>query len=168
MIPNPTTLSVRPRTLLLLNGPNLGLLGSRKPALYGSLTLGEIIGDVAEAIRPAGWNVIDVQSEDEGALVRAVHDHGASTDGAVVNPGALMIAGWSLREALESYEHPWIEVHITNVAAREAFRHHSVLTSIATGLITGLGPAVYRFAALALVEVVDSGQRRQGHKTTEP
>jgi 5-deoxy-5-amino-3-dehydroquinate dehydratase len=136
--------------LLLLNGPNLAQLGSRKPDVYGTTTLAEIEADVAEVAESVGFRLRCVQDECEGALVRAVHS-AAHCRGAIVNPGALMMAGWSLRDALENFAGPWIEVHISNVFAREPFRHHSVLSAISDGVVCGLGADGYRLAAQALI-----------------
>jgi 5-deoxy-5-amino-3-dehydroquinate dehydratase len=136
--------------LLLLNGPNLGILGKREVEIYGTATLADIERDVAEEVAPHGWSVRAVQRDCEGALIEAIqaaHD----TVGAIVNPGALMIAGWSLRDALAAYPRPFIEVHLTNVWARERFRHESVIAPLARGVIAGLGAAGYRLAARALV-----------------
>jgi 5-deoxy-5-amino-3-dehydroquinate dehydratase len=138
--------------LLLLNGPNLGILGQREPEIYGTDTLSDIKKAVEEEVAGRGWRVISVQHDSEGELVRAVHEH-AGTVGAIVNPGALMIAGWSLRDALASYQHPWIEVHLSNVWAREAFRHNSVIAPLARGVVVGLGSFGYRLAAQALLHL---------------
>ncbi|MEU6021900.1 type II 3-dehydroquinate dehydratase [Micromonospora sp. NPDC047134] len=139
--------------ILLLNGPNLAQLGTRKPEVYGTTTLAEIEKRVAEFLGTHGYRLTCVQSEDEGDLVRAVHrasEHAA----AIVNPGALMMAGWSLRDALEMFEGPWIEVHLSNVWARESFRHTSVLSPLATGVICGLRAEGYLLAARALVDLL--------------
>lgn len=138
------------RDLLLLNGPNLGILGRRQPEIYGTATLADVERAVAEEIGETGWRVRAFQHDCEGELVRAVQDN-YDTVGAIVNPGALMIAGWSLRDALANYPSPWIEVHLSNVWAREQFRHESVLAAIATGAVVGLGADGYRLAARALV-----------------
>lgn len=145
---------MRRHRLLLLNGPNLGILGQRKPEIYGTMTLPEITQDVENEVAPDGWSVKSVQRDCEGELITAIQDHWSNTDGAVINPGALMVAGWGLRDALESYPHPWVELHISNVWARESFRHESVLSPIAHGVIGGLGPAGYRLAARAVIELV--------------
>ncbi|WP_181788127.1 type II 3-dehydroquinate dehydratase [Streptomyces phytophilus] len=136
--------------LLLLNGPNLGILGRREPEVYGTDTLADIADAVADEVADRGWKVLSHQYDSEGELVRSIHEHD-DTVGAIVNPGALMIAGWSLRDALANYPSPWIEVHISNVWAREAFRHESVLAPLAAGVIAGLGTTGYRLAARALL-----------------
>ncbi|MFG2044475.1 type II 3-dehydroquinate dehydratase [Dactylosporangium sp. NPDC048998] len=142
------------RELLLVNGPNLGILGRRETAIYGTATLADIVDAVAAEVAERGWQVVSVQDESEGELIRAIQDNYA-TVGAIVNPGALMIAGWSLRDALANYPRPWIEVHLSNVWAREQFRHESVLAPLASGVIVGLGARGYRLAARALLELVD-------------
>ncbi|SPF04000.1 type II 3-dehydroquinate dehydratase [Streptomyces sp. MA5143a] len=136
--------------VLLLNGPNLGILGRREPEIYGTDTLADIEKYVAEEVAEAGWRVRSLQYDGEGEMVRAVQDN-YDTVGAIVNPGALMIAGWSLRDALANYPRSWVEVHLSNVWAREQFRHESVLGPIATGVVFGLGADGYRLAARALV-----------------
>lgn len=140
-------------TVLLLNGPNLGILGEREPEIYGHDTLDDIAGFVADEVAGAGWKVVSIQDDCEGELVRAVHAHRSSTVGAIVNPGALMMAGWSLRDALAAYPAPWIEVHLSNVWAREQFRHESVIAPLASGVIVGLGSLGYRLAARALLRL---------------
>lgn len=142
--------------ILLLNGPNLGILGEREPELYGTATLTDIEDVVADEVADAGWKVIAIQREGEGELVRAVHEHRQTTVGAIVNPGALMIAGWSLRDALAAYAPPFVEVHLSNVWARERFRHESVLAPLASGVIVGLGAFGYRLAARALLNLCDA------------
>jgi 5-deoxy-5-amino-3-dehydroquinate dehydratase len=136
--------------LLLLNGPNLGILGRREPEVYGYQTLSDIEEAVSEEIAGRGWKTISIQHDCEGELVRAVHEN-YETVGAIINPGALMMAGWSLRDALANYPRPWIEVHLSNVWAREKFRHESVLAPLASGIIVGLGALGYRLAARALL-----------------
>ncbi|MEU9508664.1 type II 3-dehydroquinate dehydratase [Micromonospora sp. NPDC048170] len=139
--------------VLLLNGPNLGILGRREPEIYGTDTLDDIERAVGEEVAARGWRVVAEQHDCEGALIRAIQDN-YDTVGAIVNPGALMIAGWSLRDALANYPRPFIEVHLSNVWARESFRHDSVIAPLASGLIAGLGPLGYRLAARALVATV--------------
>lgn len=140
--------------LLLLNGPNLGILGRREPEIYGTDTLAGIESAVSAEVQDRGWKVTSVQDDCEGALVRAVNGN-PDTIGAIVNPGALMMAGWSLRDALAAYPRPWIEVHISNIWAREQFRHESVLAPLASGVIVGLGAYGYRVAAQALLHLVE-------------
>jgi 5-deoxy-5-amino-3-dehydroquinate dehydratase len=139
--------------ILLLNGPNLGILGRRQPEIYGTATLADIEEAVAERVAGRGWKVLSVQRESEGELIHAIQDNYDSV-GAIVNPGALMVAGWSLRDALANYPRPWIEVHLSNVWARESFRHDSVVSPLAAGVVAGLGPFGYELAAEALLKLV--------------
>jgi 5-deoxy-5-amino-3-dehydroquinate dehydratase len=139
--------------MLLLNGPNLGILGRREPEIYGTDTLADIENAVTEEVSVRRWEVVSIQSDSEGDLVGAIHKYRDTTVGAIVNPGALMIAGWSLRDALASYSPPWIEVHLSNVWAREQFRHESVIAALASGVVVGLGAFGYRLAAQALLHL---------------
>jgi 5-deoxy-5-amino-3-dehydroquinate dehydratase len=139
--------------LLLLNGPNLGILGRREPEIYGTGTLADIEKAVAEEVAEFGWKVVSRQYDCEGEMVRAVQDS-YHVAGAIINPGALMMAGWSLRDSLANFPPPWIEVHLSNLWAREEFRHRSVLGSLASGVIFGLGAQGYRLAARGLVQLV--------------
>ncbi|KPC79006.1 type II 3-dehydroquinate dehydratase [Streptomyces sp. NRRL S-4] len=139
-------------TLLLLNGPNLGILGRREPEVYGKATLADVERSVAQEVKERGWDVVSVQRESEGELIHAIQDNYESV-GAIVNPGALMIAGWSLRDALANYPRPWIEVHLSNVWAREQFRHESVIAPLAGGVIVGMGALGYQLAARALLSL---------------
>ncbi|MEU5166691.1 MULTISPECIES: type II 3-dehydroquinate dehydratase [Streptomyces] len=139
-------------TLLLLNGPNLGILGRREPEVYGKATLADVERSVAQEVKERGWDVVSVQRESEGELIHAIQDNYDSV-GAIVNPGALMIAGWSLRDALANYPRPWIEVHLSNVWAREQFRHESVIAPLAGGVIVGMGALGYQLAARALLSL---------------
>jgi len=140
-------------SLLLINGPNLGILGRRQPEVYGTATLRDIEEAVSARVADRGWKVLSIQRESEGELIHAIQDNYESV-GAIVNPGALMIAGWSLRDALANYPRPWIEVHLSNVWARESFRHESVISALAAGVIAGLGPIGYELAAAALLTMV--------------
>nr|WP_027343061.1 type II 3-dehydroquinate dehydratase [Hamadaea tsunoensis] len=139
--------------LLLMNGPNLGMLGRREPEIYGTDTLADIEDAVRDEVAGRGWKVVGVQHESEGELIHALQDN-YDTIGAIVNPGALMIAGWSLRDAFASYPRPFVEVHISNVWKRESFRHDSVLAPLASGIIVGLGTLGYRLAARALLTLI--------------
>lgn len=133
--------------LLLLHGPNLNMLGRREPAIYGSTTLDEINAALREQAEAAGASLTAVQSNHEGVLVDTLQEHWGRIDGIIINPGALTHYGLSLRDALAAMDVPIVEVHLSNVYAREAFRHHSVVAPIAAGQIAGLG---WRGYALAL------------------
>jgi 3-dehydroquinate dehydratase-2 len=133
-------------TVLLLNGPNLNALGQREPHLYGSTTLQEIEDGVRRRIEGAGHVLRSFQSNSEGALVDWLHQN-RQADFLLVNAGALTHTSVALRDAIELTGVPFIEIHISNVHARERFRHRSYLSDIAVGLIVGLGPQGYDLAA---------------------
>jgi 3-dehydroquinate dehydratase-2 len=134
----------RVQKILVLHGPNLNLLGSREPALYGSDTLESINARLSERARAAGATLATFQSNSEGDLVERVHQ--ASRDGIqfiIINPAAFTHTSVALRDALAAVRVPFIEVHLSNVFAREPFRHHSYFSDLAVGVICGLGPRGY-------------------------
>jgi 3-dehydroquinate dehydratase-2 len=135
------------RKLLLLNGPNLNLLGTREPATYGATTLAEIEAAAQEQAKTAGAELSFFQSNHEGALIDRIHAaRNEQVDAIIINPGGLTHTSVALRDALAGVAIPFIEVHISNVHQREAFRHHSYLSAIAKGVICGLGTEGYRLA----------------------
>jgi 3-dehydroquinate dehydratase II len=138
-------------TVLLLNGPNLNALGTREPQLYGHTTLQEIEERVRARIEGAGHAFRCFQSAHEGAIVDWLH-HNKGADFALVNAASLTHTSIAVRDALKFTEIPFIEIHISNVHKREAFRHHSYLSDIAVGLIVGLGPQGYDLAAQYALE----------------
>ncbi len=133
-------------TILVLHGPNLNMLGRREPHIYGTTTLADINTALQQRGEAAGVNIICIQSNHEGELVDAVQTHGWNAAGIIINPGALTHYGLSLRDALAMVSAPIIEVHLSNVYQREAFRHTSVIAPIARGQITGLGWRGYLLA----------------------
>ena len=136
--------------LLVINGPNLNLLGLREPGVYGNTTLAALERQCAELARSRGHELACHQSNSEGALVDRLHAaRGEGVAFIVINPGAYTHTSVALRDALLGVAIPFIEVHISNVHAREAFRHHSYLSDIAVGVITGLGIQGYELALLA-------------------
>lgn len=133
--------------LLLLNGPNLNLLGSREPAIYGSTTLADIEQAAVAQAAAAGAQLDCFQSNHEGALIDRLHAARAEgVEAIVVNPGGLTHTSVALRDAFAAVAIPFVEVHISNVHQREAFRHHSFLSALALGTICGLGTDGYRYA----------------------
>ena len=135
------------KKLLLLNGPNLNLLGTREPLVYGSTTLADIETAATAQAGAAGASLACFQSNHEGALIDRIHAaKSEGIDAIVINPGGLTHTSVALRDALAGVAIPFIEVHISNIYRREEFRHHSFLSSIATGTICGLGTEGYRFA----------------------
>ncbi len=133
--------------ILVLHGPNLNLLGSREPQVYGHDTLAQIDADLARIATDAGATLHSQQSNHEGVLIDRIHQ--TRLDGThfiIINPGGLTHTSVALRDALAGVALPFIEVHLSNVHRREAFRHHSYLSEIATGVIVGLGANGYRLA----------------------
>lgn len=133
--------------ILLLNGPNLNLLGSREPQIYGSATLADIVAKLVQSARTRGHELIAAQSNAEHELIDRIH--AAKRDGIVfviINPGAYTHTSIALRDAFLGVGVPFIEVHLTNIYAREEFRHHSYLSGIAVGSIVGFGAQGYELA----------------------
>ncbi len=134
--------------LLLVNGPNLNLLGTRQPEIYGRTTLADIERDArtfCEACRPA-VDLCCCQSNSEGELLDVIQREAPTVAAIVINPGALTHYSIALRDCLTAVDRPVVEVHLSNIHAREAFRHTSVVAPIAVGQIAGLGPAGYAYA----------------------
>ncbi|WP_242394078.1 type II 3-dehydroquinate dehydratase [Anaeromyxobacter oryzisoli] len=133
--------------ILLLNGPNLNLLGEREPDIYGRTTLAEIEKMVVDAC--AGWTVQvkAFQSNHEGKLIDFLHEHRKAAKGIILNPGALTHTSYALHDALKAVPAPAIEVHLSNIHAREGFRHTSVTAPACRGVIAGLGYRGYILAA---------------------
>ena len=135
------------KKILLINGPNLNLLGTREPAVYGSTTLPDIETTAVAQAQAAGASLECFQSNHEGALIDRIHQaREQGVEAIVINPGGLTHTSVALRDALAGVAIPFVEVHISNVHKREAFRHHSFLSEIAVGVICGLGPEGYRAA----------------------
>ena len=133
--------------ILVLNGPNLNLLGTREPAIYGGRTLAQIESELSDVARRYGADIVFFQSNHEGALVDRIQV--ARTDGTtflIINAGAFTHTSIALRDALAAVALPFIEVHLSNVHRREEFRHRSYLADLAVGSIVGLGAAGYRYA----------------------
>jgi 3-dehydroquinate dehydratase II len=136
--------------LLLLNGPNLNLLGTREPGTYGTSTLAQIEARLVELSTEAGHQLSTLQSNAEAELINRIHQAGQEKiDFILLNPAALTHTSIALRDALLGVKIPFIEIHLSNVHAREAFRHHSYFSDIAAGVIVGLGPLGYELALLA-------------------
>lgn len=148
------------RTILVLHGPNLNLLGRREPGVYGTTTLDEINLQLHSIAAPRGFELVILQSNYEGALLNAIHDHGWSASGIIINPGAFTHYSIALRDGLAAVPAPAIEIHLSNTAARESFRHHSVIAPVARGTIAGLGPSSYTLALQHLMDMVDAEEAR--------
>ncbi len=143
------------KKILILNGPNLNLLGSRQPDVYGSLTLDDIKANCLERAKKLDLEIDFRQSNHEGELISWIqqcqppHFHGL-----VINPAAYSHTSIGIPDALSAMELPKVEVHISNIFARESFRHHSFVSPVSTGIICGFGPAGYLLALNAIVELI--------------
>lgn len=136
-----------PKQLLLLNGPNLNLLGTREPGIYGATTLAEIESGLQARARTVGVTLATFQSNSEADLVERVQQAGRDgTDFILINPAAFTHTSVALRDALAAVAIPFVEIHLSNVFARESFRRESYFSDIAVGVISGLGPAGYELA----------------------
>ena len=148
--------------LLILNGPNLNLLGSREPGFYGAATLEEILAELHEEAAAFGMELLAFQTNAEHELIDRVHT--ASKEGIdfiILNPAAFTHTSVALRDALKAVQIPFIEVHLSNVHAREEFRRHSYFSDVAVGVISGLGPIGYELALRAAVRYLEE----QGEKS---
>ncbi len=139
--------------ILVLHGPNLNLLGSREPTVYGSTTLAEIDANLAEIAAKAGFSLESFQSNHEGALVDRIQ--ATAREGCrfiIINPAAYTHTSVAMRDALAAVDLPFIEVHLSNIHKRETFRHHSFFSEIALGVICGLGAQGYQLALTCAIE----------------
>ena len=143
--------------ILVLQGPNLNMLGKRKAEHYGAVTLDEIHRRMTERAAELGCKVICFQSNHEGYLVDKVHEERDNVQGIIINPAGLTGFGYSLRDAIEDSLLPMVEVHLSNIHAREEFRRHSMFSGIATGIIAGFKWRGYLAALEMLVEMVENG-----------
>lgn len=144
-------MSSNPR-ILVIHGPNLNLLGQREPDVYGAITLAEINADLVERAEVMSCSLEAFQSNHEGELIDRIQAAMGQVDGILINPGGLTHSSVALRDALAAVALPVIEVHISNVFARESFRHHSYVSGIALGVISGLGAKGYAMALSAMLD----------------
>lgn len=137
--------------ILVIHGPNLNLLGKREPEIYGRQTLADIDADLVVAAKNLGVEIESLQSNHEGALIDRIQEAMGHAHGILINPGGFTHSSVALRDALVATSLPVVEVHLSNVYARESFRRHSYVSAIAVGVISGLGAQGYRFGLEALV-----------------
>ena len=143
--------------ILLLNGPNLGLLGTREPEIYGHETLADIEASLTKQAQALGHTLSSLQSDAEHALIERVHAARGNTDFILLNPAAFTHTSVALRDALLAVAIPFIELHLSNVAAREDFRRHSYFADIAIGTIAGFGVTSYELALTAAHRLLSKG-----------
>lgn len=147
--------AARPATVLVLNGPNLGRLGSREPDVYGSASLADIEGMLTEAAAPLGLQVDLRQTDDESTLIGWLHEAADTGAPVILNPAAFTHYSYAVRDAAAQLGGPLIEVHLSNPAAREEFRHNSVIAGVATGTIAGFGSTSYLLALQAVASMLN-------------
>ena len=143
-------------TILILNGPNLNLLGTREPEVYGADTLDDIVEELRSLAAGRGYEIEAVQSNVEGELVDALHAARTTAAGVVFNPGAYTHTSIALRDAISAVELPVVETHLSNVHAREEFRHTSMITAVCLGVVGGFGRTSYRLALDAVISHLES------------
>ncbi|MET1034598.1 MAG: type II 3-dehydroquinate dehydratase [Arthrobacter sp.] len=149
-----TDATATPRKILVLNGPNLNLLGTREPAIYGNQTLADVEELCREAAAGAGFGLGFLQSNHEGVLIDALHAARGEAAGIVLNPGAFTHTSVAIADAISGIGLPVVEVHISNVHRREPFRHHSYVSPVAAAVIVGAGTNGYRLAIHHLASLV--------------
>ncbi len=144
--------------ILLLNGPNLNLLGTREPEVYGSASLDDVVEEVRDLAGENDAEIRDVQTNSEGDLIDALHDARDWADGVVFNPGGYTHTSVALRDAISAIELPVVEAHLSNVAAREPFRHTSMIAPVCLGVVAGFGTDSYLVALDALLRHLEAEQ----------
>jgi 3-dehydroquinate dehydratase-2 len=141
--------------ILLLNGPNLNLLGSREPEIYGTATLEDHIAAASQAAVAAGLTLDAFQSNSASELVNKIHDARSKYSAIMINPGAFTHYAWSISDALNAFDGPVVEVHISNPQSRESWRHTSVVAPVAIGTIAGFGQQSYVLGVQAIVHYLE-------------
>lgn len=142
------------KKIAVINGPNLNLLGTREPEIYGSVSLEQIIKDLGKSAASSGYSIVHFQSNAEGELVDAIQKAGAECAGILINAGAYTHTSIALHDAIRGAKKPAVEVHLSNIYRRESFRHHSYISPVAEGIVAGFGPQSYELALAALIQIL--------------
>ncbi|GIS55761.1 MAG: 3-dehydroquinate dehydratase [Actinomycetota bacterium] len=147
------------KSILLLMGPNLNMLGEREPEIYGSATMQDHIEDAEKVANEFGYELVHFQSNNEGDLVNQIHKARGKHTGIIINPGALTHYGWSIHDALLVYEGVIIEMHLSNPNQRESWRHTSVVAPVADGSIVGFGIQGYELSIRAFHQIIENDDK---------
>ena len=147
------------KSILLLMGPNLDMLGEREPEIYGSATMQDHIEDAEKVANEFGYELVHFQSNNEGDLVNQIHKARGKHTGIIINPGALTHYGWSIHDALLVYEGVIIEMHLSNPNQRESWRHTSVVAPVADGSIVGFGIQGYELSIRAFHQIIENDDK---------
>ena len=145
--------------ILLVNGPNLNTLGRREPEVYGTDTLPDVVARVEKRAIEIGASIATFQSNHEGAIIDFIQEQQDGADGLIINPGSLGHTSYALRDCIAGSGLPTVEVHISNIHARERFRHRSVIAAVCKGMVTGLGWRGYLYALDAVVAASQEGRK---------
>jgi len=145
--------------VLLVNGPNLNTLGRREPEVYGTDTLPDVVARVEKRASEIGASIAAFQSNHEGAIIDFIQEQQDGADGLIINPGSLGHTSYALRDCIAGSGLPTVEVHISNIHARERFRHRSVIAAVCKGMVTGLGWRGYLYALDAVVAAIQEGRK---------
>jgi len=145
--------------ILLVNGPNLNTLGRREPEVYGTDTLPDVVARVEKRASEIGASIAAFQSNHEGAIIDFIQEQQDGADGLIINPGSLGHTSYALRDCIAGSGLPTVEVHISNIHARERFRHRSVIAAVCKGMVTGLGWRGYLYALDAVAAAIQEGRK---------
>lgn len=147
--------------IIVIHGPNLNLLGTREPDIYGLSTLADIDAMIQELADPQGVEAVSFQSNSEGEIIDIIHREGQDADCLILNPAAYTHYSIAIADAITAVGIPAIEVHLSNIFAREEFRHHSVISPVVRGQVSGFGSFSYRLAVLAALDIIESEKKTQ-------